>query len=257
MQPLVWRAQPLHPALVTCRRQRGLGGTRGKFPLLGNVTPFVIPGPVYSCASRMLTGPRTRQDFSAVDEWGCRDPWRWGPQVLREKAVKRRAVKLEERAVLSYHVKHTLSGDPKWVGRSRLQLQRCRRHGQSVIDHSQRRGHSFASKHVGLRGLSLQEVLADKTLALEKVHTATNPEDVCAQALLGDRICELCRLARVYVCRMLWAMTKRTGLCPSWMNCVDLRNSSRRATLSLKGRVEFTCLSFLVRLTSQSHPDMS
>ena len=71
---------------------------------------------------------------------------------------------------------------------------------QSVIDHSRRRGHSVASKHVGLRGLWLQEALADKKLALEKVHTATNPADVCTKALLGDRIRELCRLARVYVC---------------------------------------------------------
>ena len=54
---------------------------------------------------------------------------------------------------------------------------------QSVIDHSRRRGHSVASKHVGLRGLWLQEVPVDGKLELEK-----------------DRIRELCRLARVYVC---------------------------------------------------------
>ena len=38
---------------------------------------------------------------------------------------------------------------------------------QSVIDHSRRRGHSVASKHVGLRGLWLQEALVDGKLELE------------------------------------------------------------------------------------------
>ena len=36
---------------------------------------------------------------------------------------------------------------------------------QSVIDHSRRQGHSVASKHVGLRGLWLQEAQADKNRA--------------------------------------------------------------------------------------------
>ena len=71
---------------------------------------------------------------------------------------------------------------------------------QSVIDHSRRRGHSVASKHVGLRGLWLQEALENRKLELEKVDTATNPADVCAKALPRDRIRELCRPARVYVC---------------------------------------------------------
>ena len=35
---------------------------------------------------------------------------------------------------------------------------------QSVIDYSRRRGHSVASKHVGLRGLWLQEALENKIL---------------------------------------------------------------------------------------------
>ena len=68
---------------------------------------------------------------------------------------------------------------------------------QSVIDHSRRRGHSAASKHVGLRGLWLQEALDNRKLELEKVDTATNPADVCTKALPGNRIRELCRLARV------------------------------------------------------------
>ena len=69
---------------------------------------------------------------------------------------------------------------------------------QSVIDHSRRRGHSVASKHVGLRGL--QEAQVGGKLELEKVDTAMIPADVCTKSLLGNRIRELCRLARVYVC---------------------------------------------------------
>ena len=71
---------------------------------------------------------------------------------------------------------------------------------QSVNDHSERRGHSVASKHVGLRGLWLQEALVDGKLELEKVDIATNPAGVCTRALPGNRFRELCRLARVYVC---------------------------------------------------------
>ena len=40
----------------------------------------------------------------------------------------------------------------------------------------------------------------DGKLELEKMDTAMNPADVCAKALPGNRIHELCRLARVYVC---------------------------------------------------------
>ena len=46
----------------------------------------------------------------------------------------------------------------------------------------------------------MQEALENKKLELEKVDTATNPADVRTKALLGNRIHELCRLARVYVC---------------------------------------------------------
>ena len=49
---------------------------------------------------------------------------------------------------------------------------------QSVIDHSRRRGHSAASKHVGLRGLWLQEALENRKPELQKVDTATNPASV-------------------------------------------------------------------------------
>ena len=68
---------------------------------------------------------------------------------------------------------------------------------QSVIGHSRRRGHTVVSEHVGLRGLWLQEALEKKKLELEKVDTATNSTDVCTKALPGNRIRELCRLARV------------------------------------------------------------
>ena len=67
-----------------------------------------------------------------------------------------------------------------------------------VIDHSRRRGHTVATKHVGLRGLWLQEALENRKLELEKLDTATNPADVCTKGLPGIR--ELCRLARVYAC---------------------------------------------------------
>ena len=40
---------------------------------------------------------------------------------------------------------------------------------QSVVDHSKRRGHSVASKHVGLRGLCLQEAPVAEKLELEKL----------------------------------------------------------------------------------------
>ena len=72
---------------------------------------------------------------------------------------------------------------------------------QSDIDHSRHRGHTVASKQVGLRGLWLQEALENRELDLEKVDIAMNPAAVVhTSALPGNRIRELCRLARVYVC---------------------------------------------------------
>ena len=59
---------------------------------------------------------------------------------------------------------------------------------QSVRDHSRRRGHSFASKRVGLRRLCLHEAIAIKKLALEEAHTAVDAADVCTKALPGDKI---------------------------------------------------------------------
>ena len=115
---------------------------------------------------------------------------------------------------------------------------------QSVIDHSRRRGHSVASKHVGLRGLWLQEAPVDGKLELEKVDTAMNPADVRTKVLPGNRIRELCRPARVYVCCSEgtmgddpneWYLSRLDDLC-------RLRNSNRAATLSLKGRVDYMSL---------------
>ena len=101
---------------------------------------------------------------------------------------------------------------------------------QSVIDHSRRRGHSVASQHVGLRGLWLQEALADRKLTLE------NPADVCTTAFPGDKIRELCRLAHVYVCHSeaRWEPTLETGLYFSWTDSAGMSVLSSLVRLSLK-----------------------
>ena len=91
----------------------------------------------------------------------------------------------------------------------------------------------------------------DGKLDLEKVDTAMNPADVCTKALPGNRIRELCRLARVYVCCSegdmgddpdIWSLSRLD-------ECAGVRNSNRTATLSLKGRIDFTCLNCF----SQTH----
>ena len=46
-------------------------------------------------------------------------------------------------------------------------------------------------------------------------------------------------------------MILENGPCSSWMSRVDARDSNRHAMLSLKERVEFTCLNVFIRLTSQ------
>ena len=128
---------------------------------------------------------------------------------------------------------------------------------QSVIDHSRRHGHSVASKHVGLRGALAAGSSRRRKLELEKVDTAMNPADV----LPGSRIRELCRLARVYICCSEgdmgddpdeWYLSRLDELCRRE------RKSNRAATLSLKGRVDFTCLNCIsVRLTSHQQLDMN
>ena len=60
-----------------------------------------------------------------------------------------------------------------------------------------------------------------------------NTADVCTKSLPGDRIRDLCRIARVYVLR------RRDH---GWMSRADVTNSHRASTLSLKERVDFTCL---------------
>ena len=74
-----------------------------------------------------------------------------------------------------------------------------------------------------------------------------NPADVCTKALPGNRIRELCRLARVYVCCSAGDM----GDDPDrwYLSRLDERSSNKAATLSLKGRVDFTCLNCF----SQTH----
>ena len=96
----------------------------------------------------------------------------------------------------------------------------------------------------------------DKKLAPEKVHTALSPADVCTEALLGKGIRELRRLAFVFLCHSEDAM----GVDPvSWVSVSAGRRSSGRegtlssqvflnsTRLSLKGRVDFTCLKFCGR----------
>ena len=142
-------------------------------------------------------GPR--KDFSKVNERRCHDSRWWSPQLLGEEAKECCTVKLGKRAVRSHHVGHEIFGDPEMdLGYSCSVT--VATDSQSVIDHTKRRGHSVASKHVGLRGLWLQEAPVGGKLKLEKVDTAVNPSDVCTKALPRNRIRELCRLARVYVC---------------------------------------------------------
>ena len=63
--------------------------------------------------------------------------------------------------------------------------------------------------------------------------TAMNPADVCTKSLLGNRIRELCRLARVYVCYDEGAM----GDDPKWYfsrldELCRCENSDRATTLA-------------------------
>ena len=82
--------------------------------------------------------------------------------------------------------------------------------------------------------------------------TATNPADVCTKALPGDRICELCRLARVYVCCSEeimgddpneWYLSRLDELCRG-------EKFEQSCDAESEGRVEFICLNVVVRLTS-------
>ena len=54
---------------------------------------------------------------------------------------------------------------------------------------------------------------------------------MCTNALPGSRIRELCRTTLTHGVRVVW------------MSCAGVRNSNTAATLTLKGRVDFTCFS--------------
>ena len=145
--------------------------------------------------------PGLRQDFSKVDERRCRDSWWRSPQPLGEEAKECCTVKLGERAVAAITSGTRslgIQGELMDLGYSCSVI--VATDSQSVIDHSKRRCRSVASKHDGLRGLWLREAPVYGKLELEKVDTAMNPADVCTKSLRGNRISELCRLARVYVC---------------------------------------------------------
>ena len=139
----------------------------------------------------MLHGCRLchRQDFLEVNEPGCCDFWSvalssWESELFAAITSGTRSLGIQSELMdLGCSCSVTVATD-----------------SQSVVDQSKRRGHSVASKHVGLRLLWLQEAVVDGKLELEKVDTAMNPADVCTKSLLGNKIRELCRLARVYVC---------------------------------------------------------
>ena len=185
--------------------------------------------------------PGLRQDFSKVDERRCRDSWWWSPQ-LGEEAKECCTAKLGKRAVRSHHLGHEIFGiQSELMGLGYSCTVTVATDSHSVIDHSKRR--SVASKHVGLRGLLLQEALVDGKLELEKADTATNPADVCTKALPGNRIRELCRLARVYVCcnggdmsddPNEWCLSRLDELCRS-------EKFERSCDAESEGRVDFTC----------------
>ena len=53
---------------------------------------------------------------------------------------------------------------------------------------------------MGLKSLWSHKAIVDRRFTLEQVHNAVSPADVCTNALPGDRIRELCRLACVLLC---------------------------------------------------------
>ena len=106
---------------------------------------------------------------------------------------------------------------------------------QSVVDHSKRRGQSVASKHVGLRGVWLQEAPVDGKLDFEKVDTAMNSADVCTKSLLGNitRAVSDCSSVMCATTQRTWVTIPTSGTCVGCMS---------RAMLCLTGRVDFTSL---------------
>ena len=178
-------------------------------------------------------------------------------KMLGKETAEGRAVELGERTVFSTH-----------VGYASLEIQidledlgcKCSvtvgTDSRNVIDHAQRWSHSVASKHVGLRCLLLQEPIAEKKLTLEKVHTAANlARRVYQSVSWGQDPRAVPTRPRVHVSRrkLKWAPILCAGLCLSWIGRADPSVPGSLARLGLKGRVEVTCLSSVVSLTSQSH----
>ena len=150
----------------------------------------------------MLHGcrPGLRQDFSTIDEWRCRDSlncWAkkqnsaalssWESELFAAITSGTRSLRIQtELKDLGHSCSVTVATD-----------------SQSVIDHSRRRGHSGASKHVGLRGLWLQEALVDGKLELAKVDTATNPPQRCLETesanCVGSLVCTFAAVKRSWV----------------------------------------------------------
>ena len=91
---------------------------------------------------------------------------------------------------------------------------------QSVIDHSRRRGHSGASKHVGLRRLWLQEALVNG-----KLETGTREGGYCDES-------RWCMHQSVTWKSDSRAVSAGTSVRTS---CAEVKNLNRAATLSLKG----------------------
>ena len=190
MQPLVQRAQPLHPALLTCMRHSGLDG--------------------YSCATRMLTVFRTR--LLGGRRVGEPPLLAVVPQLLDEAAEKR------ESELFSAITSGTLS----------LEIQReledlgcscsdsVATDSQSVIDTSQRKGHSVASQHVGLRGLVVARSSCRQKISVgEGVHCGEPCGYVYHQSVAWRQSPRTVSDLHVYTCATvirLWRMTPRTGL---------------------------------------------
>ena len=97
-----------------------------------------------------------RQDFSKVDERRCRDSWWRSPcWAKKQKSVALSSWESELFAAITSGTRSLgTHGELMDLGYSCSVT--VATDSQSVIDHSKRRGHSVASKHVGLRGLWLQ-----------------------------------------------------------------------------------------------------
>ena len=143
--------------LGICRRRNELGATRGKHPLLGRVSPFTThdPGEPLCCTDADWASHRTSRRAMSGGVVTL------GGGVLNCWAKKQKSVALSSWESELFAA--TTSGTRSLGIQSELMDlgQSCSvtvaTDSQSVVDHSKCRGHSVASKHVGLRGLWLQE----------------------------------------------------------------------------------------------------